>query len=443
MMKHVVLCLLCLISFSGFTQYLSGHIEYNYVPNTLGRTYIIKLILYTYENESVPDELELSMGDGVTVIVPKTSNLSTPNGYVRNIYEIEYTYSITGSYMISYYEESYDCETINYNQPDCGYYVSTNITISPTLDPHYTINYSDYLMKHVTPGDQLVLNVLAGINVNYDISYSVNPVLTYEFLEVDDPAYSIPFGMSIDSETGDITWNVPFNAQPGLYELIIHVKRPHFSSSNIKRIVFAVSNEVIEGFSFIDQAESEYYIEPNEHLSIMHTIEHASSENIWITSQSSLYYNNSNPPGRAVVTYNDAILKSISWTPSPSQVRVEPYIIYIVSYFEHQGYRYYDYHSVKLYVHDETVGVNQKNEEERLMLFPNPTTDKISLRFDKEVSVSGEITIYSLDGRMVDNTSYQQINELEMDVNHLSAGSYIMQVTSATGQLVTKKFIKK
>lgn len=66
--------------------------------------------------------------------------------------------------------------------------------------------------------------------------------------------------------------------------------------------------------------------------------------------------------------------------------------------------------------------------------YPNPTSSLITIMLDEEIK---NVTIYNLMGAKVMNTSSNQI-----DVSHLSSGTYIMKVTTEKG-IGTKKIIKK
>lgn len=66
--------------------------------------------------------------------------------------------------------------------------------------------------------------------------------------------------------------------------------------------------------------------------------------------------------------------------------------------------------------------------------YPNPTSSLITIMLDEEIK---NVTIYNLMGAKVMNTSINQI-----DVSHLSSGTYIMKVTTEKG-IGTKKIIKK
>lgn len=66
--------------------------------------------------------------------------------------------------------------------------------------------------------------------------------------------------------------------------------------------------------------------------------------------------------------------------------------------------------------------------------YPNPTSSLIKIMLDEEIK---NVTIYNLMGAKVMNTSSNQI-----DVSHLSSGTYIMKVTTEKG-IGTKKIIKK
>lgn len=80
------------------------------------------------------------------------------------------------------------------------------------------------------------------------------------------------------------------------------------------------------------------------------------------------------------------------------------------------------------------------------ILFPNPGNELIQYDFTLEESLDLRISIYSLDGRLV-NILYEDLvksgpNRLTFNINSLSIGSYILVIDNNNDRLYTKKLIK-
>jgi endoglucanase len=80
---------------------------------------------------------------------------------------------------------------------------------------------------------------------------------------------------------------------------------------------------------------------------------------------------------------------------------------------------------------------------EGVMLYPNPTDNKLFLKFDN-VIMSAKCTIYSISGQQVYSNNFNGINNslIELNVENLSAGVYFIEINNANGKQV-KKFVKE
>jgi len=71
-------------------------------------------------------------------------------------------------------------------------------------------------------------------------------------------------------------------------------------------------------------------------------------------------------------------------------------------------------------------------------IYPNPTTDKITLAFDELVTGKVNLSIYDEMGRLVLQENREAQIELSYSLAHLSAGNYFVKVNTATKQYVTQ-----
>ena len=74
--------------------------------------------------------------------------------------------------------------------------------------------------------------------------------------------------------------------------------------------------------------------------------------------------------------------------------------------------------------------------EMKLKLFPNPVQSKIELRFEN--TSSREITIYQHNGSRLYHKNYPSTKNIEIDVNFLTEGLYILKSTTQHGQQAVK-----
>ena len=81
-----------------------------------------------------------------------------------------------------------------------------------------------------------------------------------------------------------------------------------------------------------------------------------------------------------------------------------------------------------------TAGI-ENTTNKYFSVFPNPATDVLNISSSEEVS---SVSVLSLDGKVISTT-----NEKQVDVSKLKAGVYIYEVTTAAGNKIINKFMKK
>lgn len=76
--------------------------------------------------------------------------------------------------------------------------------------------------------------------------------------------------------------------------------------------------------------------------------------------------------------------------------------------------------------------------EGKINIYPNPVASTLNINSDIEIK---SVKIFNATGALVKSTPVQKSNTV--DVNSLRAGFYIIQMQTATGKLITQRFIKK
>ena len=71
-------------------------------------------------------------------------------------------------------------------------------------------------------------------------------------------------------------------------------------------------------------------------------------------------------------------------------------------------------------------------------IYPNPTTDKITLAFDEIISGKLQLSIYDEMGRLVLQANREAEAELSYSLANLSAGNYFVKVNTSTKEYVTQ-----
>ena len=80
----------------------------------------------------------------------------------------------------------------------------------------------------------------------------------------------------------------------------------------------------------------------------------------------------------------------------------------------------------------------------KIDVFPNPAIDKLNFFIPNEITAS-QIELYDIQGRRVlsrqllDNSS----GNIEIDINDLSSGIYVVSIGLTNGMKINKKVVKK
>jgi hypothetical protein len=80
-----------------------------------------------------------------------------------------------------------------------------------------------------------------------------------------------------------------------------------------------------------------------------------------------------------------------------------------------------------------------------MTLYPNPSSDKINLTFNKELKTFTVEIFNSRTKATVFKKAYENVSEKEttIDVNRLEEGIYILRLSINQDVIITRKFVKK
>src|SRR5690606_23265803 len=77
----------------------------------------------------------------------------------------------------------------------------------------------------------------------------------------------------------------------------------------------------------------------------------------------------------------------------------------------------------------------------QLSIYPNPSSDVINITNASNILLNG-VEIIDLNGRVVKSAKFNGVSEAQVNISDLSAGMYLMNVSSDQGT-TTKKIVKK
>ncbi len=94
---------------------------------------------------------------------------------------------------------------------------------------------------------------------------------------------------------------------------------------------------------------------------------------------------------------------------------------------------------------DNSINLSVKSElfdEKKIVIFPNPSKESLTISFPKEINQNLKIEIIDLLGRISFSQLYENLvsNEIKIDASQLSKGTYFVKIIS-DNEFVTKKII--
>jgi len=219
MKKIYSLIMFSILSSNIFATHIkAGEITYTHLT---GLTYKIDVNIYTNTDPATTQvdrcNLIVYFGDGDSTMAPRINGPSllcnTADGEIfatyskKNIYETTHTYSGNGLYIIYMEDPNREAGICNIpNSVDQSFFITTTILISPSITTNNSAQFTAIPVFYAAVNVPYTQNLTA-----YD---SDGDILTYELIPCMGNGVPIigntyPTGFSIDSLSGEITWNTP------------------------------------------------------------------------------------------------------------------------------------------------------------------------------------------------------------------------------------------
>ncbi|WLD22558.1 T9SS type A sorting domain-containing protein [Flavobacterium dauae] len=74
-------------------------------------------------------------------------------------------------------------------------------------------------------------------------------------------------------------------------------------------------------------------------------------------------------------------------------------------------------------------------------VFPNPATNMVTITNNENIVVE-QVTIYDISGKVINTQTFNKENEVQLNVEHLASGTYMLHIQTNEGTAV-KKLVKK
>jgi len=74
-------------------------------------------------------------------------------------------------------------------------------------------------------------------------------------------------------------------------------------------------------------------------------------------------------------------------------------------------------------------------------VFPNPATNMVTITNNENIVVE-QVTIYDISGKVINTQTFNKENEVQLNVEHLARGTYMLHIQTNEGTAV-KKLVRK
>src|SRR5690606_23589009 len=78
---------------------------------------------------------------------------------------------------------------------------------------------------------------------------------------------------------------------------------------------------------------------------------------------------------------------------------------------------------------------------EKFNLYPNPATNVVNITNNENMFVK-EVTVYDTTGKLISTQNYNNETEIQLNVENLASGTYLLHLQTAQG-IAVKKMVKK
>ncbi|MDR3048044.1 MAG: hypothetical protein LBU51_10655, partial [Bacteroidales bacterium] len=223
MRKYLLVLLILVCCSAGYaTHQRAGEITYVHQD---GLSYLFTITTYTYTNSPADrPEIDVYWGDGSFSTIERSVSTELGNEIKLNQYVMAHTFPAQGTYHITFEDPNRNAGIVNIpNSVNIPFFLETILVIHPFLGA----NSSPQLLTR--PVDNGCTHVPYYHNPGaYDpdgdsLVYSLITCRGFEGLDI--PGYTLPSAsnyISIDSHTGDLTWDVPMNT--GEYNVAILIE---------------------------------------------------------------------------------------------------------------------------------------------------------------------------------------------------------------------------
>lgn len=446
---------------------MGSHLRCGYITakpeNCSSRSYSITITVYTDTDSDVwfGEDGILNFGDGTNLTVPEVTATHRPDlgpNVEMAQFTVTHNFPDLGIFLISYVEPNRNGGVLNMDDSfNTTFYVETSILISTefgcTTSPEF-----------LTPA---VLQASAGTVFTYSmgVSSAVDDFITYELVtpfrdrEIAVNGYIKPGNLAVNYLTGLLTWDTNLSESlslSGEYNFAVQVNQhvkvgETYTKIGFVRIDFQVmvNGDVDDPVSLEDDEELDEYsrllVPEDTEKKIKVFFE--SAENPTLQAFSGLVESDVLSFETYDSTHEESNFKVgvLTLKPKAAIVRDNPYLITVRAKSGPLGlgsdinFLIYTEEILDLPVITPTVITAVEKELDKVDIYPNPASNKITVRLNRD-GVSN-LSLFTVQGLFVKSNSFE--SETEVILSDLPPGVYICEVRRNNVSVRKVKLIKQ
>jgi len=320
----VILLSFCILSLNA-THNRAGEITYVQISDL---TYEITITTFTYTLSAADrPTLDVEWGDNTISTAPRTSTLTLPNFYRRNIYKIRHTYPGPGVYKIVVQDPNRNAGVKNIpNSVNVVFSMSTILIVNPAMGRNSTPVLLNPPYDKAAFGYVFIHNPAAYDPDGDSLSYKLTVCTRDDGKPIEN--YSLPpatKSIRVDSISGDLIWNTP--ADTGKFNVAMEIQEWR----NGAKIGVVVRDMQIEVYNTnnkppVNSELKDYCVEIGETIDFLFYATDANKDPISLKATSGIFSLPSCPATFTKVdSTNGYASAQFTWTPCHEAVRNQPY----------------------------------------------------------------------------------------------------------------------
>ncbi|WP_162052885.1 T9SS type A sorting domain-containing protein [Pontibacter pamirensis] len=218
------LALLLLPLFVNATHIAGGYISYSVDPQNPRMYHFTQTIYKDIASSADEPIINVSMGDGNTVEVPRMEVKAYSKQYSVDTYIWSYAYATTGDFIVVYTRTGRNLNQINIPAPSDqkSFYIYTNVKVNPLLVNNNGVKLASTPLFVAYTGEETKHNFISYDADGDKLTYAlvIPKEGTAEGSGMNIPGYSFPEGLTID-KFGELRWRAP--ALKGEYAVAVKI----------------------------------------------------------------------------------------------------------------------------------------------------------------------------------------------------------------------------